>query len=86
MSETTIVHCTIDTEDVEKIDKMLECLNAKKAGWQRKSNRQSVIRCLVKWAVKQDLVLDSRYSKEVYVVKTSESIQNKLEDRLVGGL
>jgi len=69
MGHNTTVLCTIDNRDMEKIDKMIACLNAKKDAWQRDCNRQAIIRCLVEWALKQGLVLDSRYSKEVYVVR-----------------
>jgi len=74
MEKGVVVHCTISSEATEKIDKMIDCLNAKKGAWQRNCNRQAVIRCLVEWALKQGLTLESRYSKEVYIKQTSESI------------
>ncbi len=74
MTEGITLLCTLSTETMEKIEKIVLQCNKSKGGWQRKVNRQAIIRALVDHALKQNLQYESRYSKEVVIRVVRKSI------------
>lgn len=60
-------YMSVDQKDIEEIDQVVIDVNADIETWRSKTNRQAVIRGLIKFALKQNLRFESGYGKFITV-------------------
>jgi len=58
---------SVDETDMNTIDQVIIDVNEGKEYWRSKTNRQAIIRGLIKFALKQNLHFESGYGKKITV-------------------
>ena len=67
MSNKIRFYMSVDPKDMGEIDQVVIDVNEGIESWRSKTNRQAIIRGLIKFALKQDLRFESGYGKHVTV-------------------
>ena len=67
MSQRIRFYMSVDEEDMDTIDQVVIDVNKGIESWRSKTNRQAIIRGLIKFALKQNLHFESGYGKHVTV-------------------
>ncbi len=60
-------YMSADAKDMEEIDQVVKDVNEGLESWRSHTNRQAIIRGLIKFALKQNLRFKSGYGKHVTV-------------------
>ena len=60
-------YMSVEKDEMDRIDQVITEVNEGKEYWRSKTNRQAVIRGLIKFALKQNLRFESGYGKHVTV-------------------
>ncbi len=71
MTEGIKILVTVDEKQEKWLDEQIEAINKDKSSWQRKANRQALIRACIRYTMLKKPEFEGRYNKEIYLVKRS---------------